>query len=314
MKLALFDDHRLGAVVGGDDDSTAGLVDITDALPWPHDPDPLTAGWWRRLCRDFDQVRDALRDAAAAGSPVPLDEVRLLAPALNPSKIVAAASNYAAHVEEMHGVQQRTLGRVESWMMHFDVFLKSPSAMAGPCDEIVLPAAELEAGHEIHHESELVAIVGRGGKDIPVAGALDHVLGYTIGLDITVRSPADRSRRKSHDTFAPLGPWITTADEAGDPADLDIALQVNGTDRQRVNTRDLLTGVGEIVSYASHMMTLLPGDVLFTGAPPGVGPIAPGDVLDARISRLGRLRLPVRDDGLPGDGCPTDRAVATGTA
>jgi 2-keto-4-pentenoate hydratase/2-oxohepta-3-ene-1,7-dioic acid hydratase in catechol pathway len=222
MKLALFDDHRLGVVVGCDGHGTPGVVDVTDALPWPHDPDPLTAGWWRRLCRDFEAVRDGLRDAAAAGTAVPLDEVALLAPALNPSKIVAAASNYAAHVEEMHGVQQRTLGRVESWMMNFDVFLKSPSAIAGPRDEIVLPAAELEAGHEIHHESELVLIMGRGGKDIPVADALGHVLGYTIGLDITVRSPADRSRRKSHDTFAPLGPWVTTADEAGDPADLDI--------------------------------------------------------------------------------------------
>lgn len=312
MKLALFDDHRLGVVVGCDGNGTPGVVDVTDALPWPHDPDPLTAGWWRRLCRDFEAVRDGLRDAAAAGTAVPLDEVALLAPALNPSKIVAAASNYAAHVEEMHGVQQRTLGRVESWMMNFDVFLKSPSAIAGPRDEIVLPAAELEAGHEIHHESELVLIMGRGGKDIPVADALGHVLGYTIGLDITVRSPADRSRRKSHDTFAPLGPWVTTADEAGDPADLDIRLQVNGADRQRVNTRDLVTGVAEIVSYASHMMTLLPGDVLFTGAPPGVGPIAPGDVLDARISRLGQLRLPVRDDGLPRS--TDDRTVATGTA
>lgn len=314
MKLALFDDRRLGVVVGGDDDSTAGVVDVTDALPWPHDPDPLTAGWWRRLCRDFDQIRDALHDASAAGSPVPLEEVRLLAPALNPSKLVAAASNYAAHVEEMHGVQQRTLGRVESWMMNFDVFLKSPSAIVGPGDEIVLPAAELEAGHEIHHESELVAIVGRGGKDIPVAGALDHLLGYTIGLDITVRSPADRSRRKSHDTFAPIGPWVTTADEAGDPADLDIWLQVNGADRQRVSTRDLITGVAGIVSYASHMMTLLPGDVLFTGAPPGVGPIAPGDVLDARISRLGQLRLPVRDDGPADAPSAHDRTVATGMA
>lgn len=332
MKLAIFDDHRLGVVVDGDghdngaDGGPAGLVDVTAALPWPHDPDPLTAGWWRRLCRDFDAARDGLREAAAAGTPVPLDEVELLAPALNPSKIVAAASNYAAHVEEMHGVQQRTLGRVEAWMMNFDVFLKSPSAIVGPCDGIVLPAAELDAGHEIHHESELVAIVGRGGKDIPVAEALDHLLGYTIGLDITVRSPADRSRRKSHDTFAPLGPWITTADEVGDPGDLDIRLQVNGTDRQQVNTRDLITGVAEIVCYASRMMTLLPGDVLFTGAPPGVGPIAPGDVLDARISRLGGLRLPVRAGGAdnaggadggtgvdPGD-AHTARAAATGTA
>jgi hypothetical protein len=107
MRLALFDDQRLGVVVAG------GLVDVTGALPWPHDPDPVTAGWWRRLCRDLSRARPALERAAADGTVVPLDRVRLRAPVLNPSKVIAAASNYAAHVEEMHGVQQRTLGRVE---------------------------------------------------------------------------------------------------------------------------------------------------------------------------------------------------------
>lgn len=301
MKLALFGDYRLGAVTGD------GVVDVTDVLGtkgWVHDSDPLTAGWWRRLCRDYHDVSDALEHAAAGRRPTPLDQVRLLPPVLNPSKVVAAASNYADHVAEMHGVQERTLGHVESWMMNFDVFLKAPSSIVGPADEIVLPAAELAAGHEIHHESELVIIIGRGGKDIPVERAAEHILGYTIGLDITVRSPADRSRRKSHDTFTPLGPWITTADEAGDPADFDIRLEVDGVQRQRVNTRDLITSVFATVSYASHAMTLLPGDVLFTGAPPGVGPIAPGEVLDAEISRLGRMRIAVRAEEVDGSGRP----------
>lgn len=288
MKLALFDDHRLGVVT---DD---GITDVTDALPWPHDADPLTAGWWRRLCREFGDVRPALEAAAAAGTPRPVADVRLLAPALNPSKIVACASNYAAHVSEMHGVQERTLGQVESWMMNFDVFLKAPSSISGPGDDIVLPPAEVEAGHEIHHESELVIIVGRGGKEIPEETALDHVFGYTIGLDITVRSAADRSRRKSYDTFSPLGPWITTSDEATDPAGFQIDLVVNGDDhRQHVTTKDLITPVPAIVSYASHMMTLNPGDLIFTGAPPGVGPIKHGDVLDTSISGIGEMRIRV---------------------
>ncbi|HEY0542277.1 MAG TPA: fumarylacetoacetate hydrolase family protein [Actinoallomurus sp.] len=289
MKLALFDDHRLGVVT---DD---GIIDVTDALPWPHDPDPLTAGWWRRLCREFAAVRPGLEEAAVRGRAVPVAEARLLAPALNPSKIVACASNYAAHVEEMHGVQERTLGGVESWMMNFDVFLKAPSSVSGPRDDIVLPAAEVEAGHEIHHESELVIVVGRGGKDIPVSDALDHVFGYTIGLDITVRSAADRSRRKSYDTFSPIGPWITTSDEAADPAGFQIDLILNGDDhRQHVSTKDLLTPVPAIVSYASQMMTLLPGDLIFTGAPPGVGPIHGGDVLDTAISGIGQMHIAVR--------------------
>jgi 2-keto-4-pentenoate hydratase/2-oxohepta-3-ene-1,7-dioic acid hydratase in catechol pathway len=289
VKLALFDDHRLGVVTGDQ------IVDVTDALPWPHDADPVTAGWWRRLCREFDAVRPALEEAAGAGRTRPVDAVRLRAPALNPSKIVACASNYAAHVAEMHDVQECTLGKVESWMMNFDVFLKAPSSISGPAENIVLPPAEVEAGHEIHHEAELVVVVGRGGKDIPAENALDHVLGYTIGLDVTVRSAADRSRRKSYDTFSPVGPWITTSDEAADPAGFQIDLVLNGDDhRQHVTTKELTTPVPAIVSYASHMMTLLPGDLIFTGAPPGVGPIHHGDVLDTRISGLGDMRIGVR--------------------
>ncbi|WP_329110677.1 fumarylacetoacetate hydrolase family protein [Micromonospora sp. NBC_01699] len=288
MRLAIFDDHRLGAVVDG------GLVDVTSALPWAHDPDPLTAGWWRRLCRDFPTVRDQLGRTAREGPVLPLDRVRLAAPALGPSKIIAAASNYAEHVAEMHGVQERTLGGVEAWMMSFDVFLKAPSSIVGPGADIVLPADVLAAGHEIHHESELVIVIGAGGKDISPERALDHVFGYTIGLDITVRSAADRSRRKSYDTFSPIGPWVTTPDDGVDPTDLTIDLTVNGTRRQHVNTGDMLMGVARIIAYASSVMTLLPGDLIFTGAPPGVGPITEGDDLRTTIGGLGELRTRVR--------------------
>lgn len=288
MKLALFNDQRLG-VVDGD-----GIVDVSAALPWPHGSDALTAGWWRRLCRDFETVRDRLREASADGERRALDEVVLRPAVLNPSKVIAAASNYADHVSEMHGVQERTLGHVEPWMMNFDVFLKAPSSISGPADDIVLPADVLKAGHEIHHESELVLVVGRGGKDIPANSALDHIFGYALGLDITVRSDGDRSRRKSYDTFSPIGPWVTTADEAGDPSTFEIELTVDGAQRQHVFTSDLLTPVPQIVAYASSIMTLLPGDVIFTGAPPGVGPIEPGDELHARISRIGSMRLAVR--------------------
>jgi 2-keto-4-pentenoate hydratase/2-oxohepta-3-ene-1,7-dioic acid hydratase in catechol pathway len=220
-------------------------------------------------------------------------EVTLRAPVLGPSKIIAAASNYGDHVAEMHGVQERTLGRVEAWMMNFDVFLKAPSSVVGPGATITLPRDVVAAGHEVHHESELVVVIGSGGKDIPVEKAMDAVLGFTAGLDVTVRSAADRSRRKSYDGFSPLGPYLVTADELGDGSDLDIRLTCDGVERQSVNTRDMITPVPAIVAYASSVMTLLPGDVLFTGAPPGVGPIAAGERLDMTISRIGSMSVTI---------------------
>lgn len=291
MKLAIFDDARLGAVTTSADGDR--VVDVTAALPYLHDPDPLTAGWWRALCRDYSSLAPALQEAAADGRPRPLDEVVLRAPVLGPSKVIAAASNYGEHVAEMHGVQQRTLGRVEAWMMDFDVFLKAPSSIVGPGADIALPRDVVAAGHEVHHESELVVVIGSGGKDIPVESASEHVLGFTCGLDITVRSPGDRSRRKSYDGFSPLGPWIVTTDEIGDGSDLDILLRCGGDVRQSITTADMLTPVPAIVAYASSVMTLLPGDVLFTGAPPGVGPIAAGEKLEMRISRIGSMTVQV---------------------
>ena len=288
MQLALFDGYRLGVVEGDT------VVDVTAALPWPHDDDPVTAGWWRRLCRDFSVVRDDILAVAEGGRRIPLSQAHLLAPVLNPSKIVASASNYADHVAEMHGVQERTLGRVESWMMKFDVFLKAPSSISGPGDDILLPRSVIDAGEEIHHESELVLVIGKGGRDISPDDALGHVFGYTLGLDITVRSAADRSRRKSYDTFSPIGPWITVADQTVDPSAFEILLSVNGVQRQKVSTSQLITPVPDIVSYASSVMTLLPGDLIFTGAPPGVGPIEPGDQIDTRISGIGDMQLSVR--------------------
>ena len=291
MKLALFDDNRLGVVTSTADGDV--LVDVTAALPWSHDPDPLTAGWWRALCRDFAELAPELRAAAERGTPRPVHEVVLRAPVLGPTKVLAAASNYGEHVAEMHGVQERTLGRVEAWMMEFDVFLKAPSSIVGPGAEIVLPAEVVAAGQEIHHESELVVVIGRGGKDIPLESAMDAVLGFTAGLVITVRSAAVRSRRKSYDSFSPLGPWIVTTDEIGDGSGLDIRLISGGETRQSVNTKDLLTPVPQIVSYASRIMTLNPGDVLFTGAPPGVGPITAGEKLEMTISGIGSMTVQV---------------------
>ncbi|MDO9395762.1 MAG: fumarylacetoacetate hydrolase family protein [Herbiconiux sp.] len=302
MKLALFDQNRLGVV--SDDDET--LVDVSSALP-VHDADPLTAGWWRGLCRDWAELAPVIAEAAAAGPAVPVVSVTLNAPVLNPGKVIAAASNYRAQVDEMHDVQERTLGTTHDWMFEFDVFLKAASSITAPAGPVVLPPAVLAEGYEVHHESELVVVIGSGGKDIPVEEALDRVFGFTIGLDVTVRSEGDRSRRKSYDTFSPMGPWIRLREPAGstggdggggaagfDGSGLRIRLTVDGEVRQDVDTDDLIMSVPEIVSYASRVMTLEPGDVIFTGAPPGVGPIRSGETLVTRISGIGEMTTVVR--------------------
>jgi 2-keto-4-pentenoate hydratase/2-oxohepta-3-ene-1,7-dioic acid hydratase in catechol pathway len=181
-----------------------------------------------------------------------------------------------------------------SWLLDFDVFLKAPSSVSGPSDPVLLPRQSLAAGREIHHECELSLVIGCGGRDIDESSALEHVLGYLIGLDITERGTGDRSRRKSYDTFTPLGPWVTTADEAGDPQATVIELRIGGTIRQQVHTSSMVTPVPRIISHVSKIMRLAPGDVIMTGAPPGVGPIHDGDMLDAAIGGLGRMHVPVR--------------------
>ena len=228
MKLAIFDDYRLG-VVSADD---TRIVDVSAALPALHDADPFGAGWWLRLCRDFDVLSPRLESAASSGSSVPLDSVKLRPPVLNPGKIVAAAANYVAHRDEMKEVSRRVGAAAPAWLSNFDVFLKAPSSIVGPSDAVSLPRGPVGEGKEIHHESELAVIIGTGGVRIPEAQALDHVLGYSIGLDMTVRGEGDRSRRKSYDTFTPLGPWLVTRDEVGDPQALKIGVNVNGEARQ----------------------------------------------------------------------------------
>jgi 2-keto-4-pentenoate hydratase/2-oxohepta-3-ene-1,7-dioic acid hydratase in catechol pathway len=256
-----------------------------------------------RLGRDFERRRGALERLAANGAPIPLTRVRLRAPALNPTKIVAAAANYAAHIEEMRGgVLERVAGGVDPALLDFDVFLKAPSALCGPSDRIVLPHGPLVDGKEIHHECELTVVIGKRATAVDAARALDHVFGYTLGLDITVRGKGERVRRKSYDTFAPLGPWVSTADEVGDPMDLDITLAIDGTTRQAVNTRDMTIGVADLIVYASAAMTLEPGDLLMTGAPAGVGEIHPGETLVCTIARIGSFSIGVAAPAHAGGG------------
>lgn len=293
MRLALFDDHRLGVV----DASGTHLTDVTAALGARWDPEVFGAGWWVRLCRDFDAFRPAIEALAGEGRPLDVREVTLRAPVLHAGKVVATAMNYAAHVDEMRDtVLARVAGRVDPSLLDFDVFLKARSSIVGPGASVVLPAIAVAQHKEVHHEGELGVVIGRAGVDIREDEALDHVLGYVIGLDMVLRGDGDRSRRKSYDTFTPLGPWITTADDVGDPAGLDIHVRVGDETRQVANTEQMIVGVQGIIAHVSTIMRLEPGDVILTGAPPGVGEVRAGDTVSVRISKLGTLDVHVTAD------------------
>ncbi len=280
MKLALFNGNRLGVI------KEEQIIDVTAALP--HWDNGYAPNWWLRMCHDFDEIRPRIEAESARTQGTPLSQIRLNAPVLWPQKIVAAASNYAAHVDEMSA-----RGPYEAWMLQFGVFLKAPSSIIGPDDTIELPAV---GDAEIHHESELGFIIGKGGKNIPEEQALEHVLGYTGVLDITVRGQGDRSTRKSYDGFTPIGPWLVTADEVGDPHDLRIRLWLNAdtVPRQDVHTGDMLVKIPQMIAHISSIMTLNPGDVISTGAPPGVGKIAPGDRITFEIEKIGQMAIHVR--------------------
>lgn len=231
---------------------------------------------------------DALPEAAREPMWRPLDRVRLAPPLANPSKIICVGLNYHDHCREQDiSVPERPI-----------LFAKFPTSIVGPEDEITWPT---DVSQQVDYEVELGVIIGRKGRDIAVDEAYDYVAGYTIVNDVSARDVqfADEQwvRGKSFDTFCPLGPYLLTADEVPDPHNLRIQCWVNGELRQDSNTGELIFRVPQLVAYISRTCTLLPGDLISTGTPGGVGvfrepPIflKPGDVVEVGIENLGRLR------------------------
>lgn len=218
-----------------------------------------------------------------SGQVVAVDEARLVAPVL-PSKIVAVGKNYADHAREMGG-------EVPAEPM---IFLKPSTAVVGPGEPIRLPWQS----EQVEHEAELGVVIGRLCRDVPAERAGEVVLGYTCANDVTARdlqrTDGQWGRAKGFDTFCPIGPWIETSLDVDDCA---IECTVNGQVRQSASTADMVRDVPELVSWISSVMTLLPGDLILTGTPAGVGPIVPGDVVSVSIAGLGTLTNPVMDRG-----------------
>ncbi|MFW0873467.1 fumarylacetoacetate hydrolase family protein [Rhodococcoides corynebacterioides] len=215
------------------------------------------------------------------GRTWPLADVRLLAPILA-SKVICIGKNYAAHAAEMGGEAPQDPV----------IFLKPNTSIVGPGAPIVRPPSS----SEVHYEGELAVVIGRPCKDVPAARALDVVLGYTAGNDVTARDhqrhDGQWTRAKGHDTFCPLGPWIETSI---DPGDLAVTTTVDGETKQRSRTSLLLHDVPAIIEWVSAVMTLLPGDVILTGTPEGVGPVVAGQTVTVEIEGIGALSNPVVD-------------------
>jgi len=217
------------------------------------------------------------------GRSWPVADVRLLAPMLA-GKVVCVGKNYADHIAEMGGFA--TVPAAPDPI----IFLKPNTAIIGPNVPIRLPAN----ASPVHFEGELAAVIGRPCKDVPAAQAADNILGYSIANDVSARDQQQAdgqwTRAKGHDTFCPVGPWVVTD---VDPADLELRTEVNGQVKQHSRTSLMLHDVGAIVEWISAVMTLLPGDLILTGTPAGVGPIEDGDTVSVSIEGIGSLTNPV---------------------
>jgi 2-keto-4-pentenoate hydratase/2-oxohepta-3-ene-1,7-dioic acid hydratase in catechol pathway len=285
MKLCRFGDNRLGLVTG---DAVRDVTAALEVLPAARYPYPRHDALIAHLPALAARV-----GALAGNAPVlALKDCALLTPIANAGKVVAAPVNYKKHLDEARADPEIHHQNQVAEIQRVGLFLKATSSVIGPSEGIVIRHPDRRTDHEI----ELAAVIGKTANNVTREQALDHIAGYCIGLDITVRGPEERSLRKSIDSYTVLGPWFITADEVGNASELDLELTVNGEPRQKANTRDLVIGIADLIVFASSFYTLHPGDVLLTGTPEGVGPIKAGDTIDARISKVGAMQVAVRGD------------------
>jgi 2-keto-4-pentenoate hydratase/2-oxohepta-3-ene-1,7-dioic acid hydratase in catechol pathway len=228
------------------------------------------------------------------GRALPLAQMRVLAPILNPEKIICVGLNYRDHAAESgQPVPDEPI-----------LFAKFRNSIVGPGAAIRVPSA---AAAQVDYEAELAVIIGRPASRVSVANAMQHIAGYACANDVSARDLQTRVsqwlRGKAIDTFLPVGPWIVTADEIPDPQALAIRCSVNGEVLQDSNTREMIFGPAELVSFISQTITLSPGDIISTGTPPGVGSarkppryLHPGDSVTVSIERIGELTNPVEDE------------------
>jgi len=277
MKLMYFDDFRLGVVKGD------AVVDVSSAVQdiprtGPHD---LING----LIERFAEYRDALEKAAANGKGTPLSKVRIRPPLPRPVNIDCMAVNY---MEDGTRAEPAPI----------NAFHKSPSAVIGNGDTMVLPDIPATV---FEGEAEVALVIGKRASHVPAAKAMDYIFGYVNFIDGSARGVVPPNnvfyQMKSRDTFAPIGPWIVTADEIPDPHKLQLRLSVNGTLMQNFNTSDMAHKIPRCIEWVSSIHALEPGDILATGTNHrGLNPFQDGDTVEFETERLGKLTIKVRDD------------------
>ena len=283
MRLCRYDDDRLGVVRGKMvHDVTEAQTQIRAAAPYAMKGDAVIAA--------LPAWRSRLEEMAAKAPGKPVSQVKLLSPVARPSKLVAAPTNYKAHIEEIAARAAVQNIKPSPAIGTAGLFLKANSSLVGPSEGVAIRFPERRNEHEV----ELAIIFGKQGSDIPREKALDYVIGYTIGLDMTARGPEDRSFRKSIDTYSVLGPWLVTADEIPDPDNVPLEISVNGEVKQNSNTKQLIYDCRKLIEWGSTFYTFYPGDVLYTGTPEGVSPVKPGDTMLARVDPIGEMTVSVR--------------------
>ena len=287
MKICRYQETAAGPVKLGVVRGTMvhDVTAVTDELPsvrWPY-----PAG--DQLIANLETLRPKMEALADTVPGVPVDRVLLRAPVANPGKFVCGAGNHKVVLGA--GGHPRRLG----------FLFKMTNAAAGPADGVTLRWPE----RVTFHEAEIAIVIGKQGTGIPASAALDHVAGYCIGLDMTMQGPEFPSFGKSFDTYGMMGPWLTTRDEIADPDNLGFRLTVNGEQKTLDSTASLVLGIRDLVEHAASVMTLHPGDVIFSGTPPmSVGPVVPGDVMHVAMDGLGEMTVKV--SGGPGRNTPLD--------
>ncbi|MCW2236851.1 fumarylacetoacetate hydrolase family protein [Azospirillum canadense] len=286
------------ATIRREDGARVALVDADKGRVWPIEPPAWAPKPFSMadVIRGWRDLRDSLR---AEGEGIPLSQVDLLAPIPHPQRnLMCVGKNYFDHAHEFtrSGFDSSASSAKDAIPEHPIIFTKVPETVIGPGAAIRYPHG---VSDQIDYEVELVVVIGRAGRDIPKAQAMDHVFGYTIANDVTARDIQARHKQwflgKSLDTFCPLGPWIVTADEV-DLSDTPVRTWVNGELRQDSNTRDLIFDVPTLIETMSRGITLQPGDLILTGTPAGVGLgftppkfLKPGDRVKLEIGGIGVL-------------------------